>query len=120
MRLIQTFALFGSLILGSAAFCPADDPSSGYDSPESAVQAYAAAATVEDYPRLFSALTRESQVYHLALAVSSARRDVASAVQIVLTNCVHSIENNNGTGKLNFLTLYESQSRTDCEAFSET
>ena len=73
MRLIQTFALFGSLILGAAAFCPADDPSSGYDSPESAVQAYAAAATVEDYPRLFSALTRESQVYHLALAVSSAQ-----------------------------------------------
>jgi hypothetical protein len=73
MRLLQTFALFGSLILGSATLCSADDPSPGYDSPESAVRAYASAAAVEDYPRLFSALTRESQVYHLALAVTSAQ-----------------------------------------------
>ena len=73
MRLLQTLVLFGSIVSGSSAFCRAEDPSPGYDSPESAVRAYAAAATVEDYPRLFSALTRESQVYHLALAVSSAQ-----------------------------------------------
>lgn len=50
----------------------ADEPLRGFDTPEGAIRAYAKGAAAADYQVLFSALTPEAQVRHLALSVVTA------------------------------------------------
>jgi hypothetical protein len=65
------------LLLIALLACPTtlafgDEPLRGFDSPEAAIRAYAHGAAAADYRVLFSALTPEAQVRHLAVSVVTA------------------------------------------------
>lgn len=60
------------LLACPAPFALADEPLRGFDTPEAAIRAYARGAAAADYRLLFSALTPEAQVRHLAMSVLTA------------------------------------------------
>lgn len=64
--------LFLAMLATPAAVSGGEEKPAGFDTPEQAFKAYITGVATEDYDRQLASLTRESQAYHIGLAVFSA------------------------------------------------
>jgi len=68
----MNYLVFFAVALVCSCVCTAQEKLPGFDSPDSAFRAYVTGAATEDFDLLLSALTRESQAYHVSLSIFSA------------------------------------------------